>query len=49
MPRRLKTIIVDDDPFIITVLKDLCKDSKLVEVCKAFNNPKDFISQVPGT
>ncbi len=48
MARKLKTIIVDDDPFIVSMIEDLCRDSAIVEVIKTFNNPKEFIENAPS-
>jgi two-component system LytT family response regulator len=47
MGRKLKTIIVDDDPFIVSMIEDLCRDSAIVQVIKTFNNPKEFIENAP--
>jgi DNA-binding LytR/AlgR family response regulator len=47
MARKLKAIVVDDDPFMVSMIQDLCKDSQIVEVYKAFNNPKEFIDKAP--
>jgi DNA-binding LytR/AlgR family response regulator len=47
MARKLKAIIVDDDQFMVNTILDLCKDSQIVEICKTFNNPKEFIEKAP--
>lgn len=47
MARKLKAIVLDDDPFIVSMIQDLCRDSQIVEVTKTFNNPKDFVEQAP--
>jgi two-component system LytT family response regulator len=47
MARKLKLVVLDDDPYIISVIRDLCKDSQIVEISKTFNYPLDFIKQVP--
>lgn len=47
MARKLKTIAVDDDPFIIGTIEDLCRDSPIIEIVKTFSNPKEFIDKIP--
>lgn len=48
MARKLKLVILDDDPYIISLIRDLCKDSQIVEIAKTFNYPLDFMREVPS-
>jgi DNA-binding LytR/AlgR family response regulator len=43
MPLKLKTVIVDDDPNSIALLKEYCGNSSFVDVVAAFNSPKEFL------
>ena len=47
MPRRLKTVIVDDDEFIVSMVKDLCQDSVLVKVIATYMDPRQFLKEAP--
>jgi two-component system LytT family response regulator len=47
MAQKLKTIVVDDDPLIIGMIEDLCRDSKIVTIIKTFMNPKEFLEKAP--
>lgn len=47
MTQKLKTVIVDDDTFIVSMLKDLCSDSSLVEVVAAYLDPREFLRDAP--
>jgi two-component system LytT family response regulator len=45
---KLKAVIVDDDPSIFTVIKDLCKGSLLVEIVSTYTDPEDFLKVAPS-
>jgi two-component system LytT family response regulator len=40
---KLKTVIIDDDPLISVIIKDLCKDSNLVQITHTYNDPIKFL------
>jgi len=40
---KLKAVIVDDDPEVFPIIKDLCKNSSLVEISYTFTNPVEFL------
>lgn len=43
----LRCVIVDDDAFMLNVIKDLCNDSSSVIVADSFLSPTAFIRSVP--
>jgi DNA-binding LytR/AlgR family response regulator len=44
---KLKAVIVDDDPNIFKVIKELYRDSPLVEIAHTFTCPMEFLKAVP--
>jgi two-component system LytT family response regulator len=42
---KIKTVIVDDDPFMVQVIQDLCLDSPLVEVISTYTEPLKFLEE----
>lgn len=47
MRKKLQAIAVDDDPFFLSSLLQLCKESPLVEVVHSFTDPAEFLQQAP--
>jgi two-component system LytT family response regulator len=47
MARRLKTVIVDDDDFIVKMLTDMCRRSPWVEIVATFLDPRQFLKKAP--
>lgn len=45
--RKLKCVLVDDDPLLLQIMKDLCESSPLAEITHSFINPKDFLNSIP--
>ncbi|HWY99102.1 MAG TPA: response regulator [Bacteroidia bacterium] len=48
MKNKLRCVLVDDDPFMHKVVKDLCVDSALIDMVDYFSCPKQFLSSVPA-
>lgn len=48
MSTKLKCLLLDDELPGLTYLKMLCEQLPGVEVVKAFNNPKNFLADLPG-
>lgn len=42
MPAKLNAIVVDDDEFIVNMLKDMCRDSAHVNIIGAYSDPQKF-------
>jgi len=47
MARKLKLVVLDDDPYSVSMIRELCRNSQIVEISKTFNSPLNFIKQVP--
>jgi len=45
---KLKTVIVDDDSFMIDIMKDLCIESPSVELKQTFTDPTEFLRMAPS-
>ena len=48
MTKKLKCVLVDDDPFIHSVFDDFCKISQYAELVAKFECPKKFLEALPN-
>ncbi|HXB11848.1 MAG TPA: LytTR family DNA-binding domain-containing protein [Bacteroidia bacterium] len=46
MNRKLKCVLVDDDPIVIEAIKDLLRNSPIAEITHSFTNPRKFIKSL---
>jgi DNA-binding LytR/AlgR family response regulator len=46
--RKLKCVLVDDDPMFQQIMKDMCEDSPVVEITRGFRDPREFLDKMKG-
>lgn len=45
--RKLKCVLVDDDPLLLQIMQDLCENSPVAEITHSFLSPKEFLNSMP--
>jgi len=45
--RKLRCAVVDDDPIMLQIIKDMCRHSPIVEISYSYKNPRKFLDLLP--